>query len=72
MEKLKRINELWHEIDVKESELADLMAEFEGEEVECKGKKGVVIYIDPPNEVAKVDYIDGENELVDFKDIKLI
>lgn len=66
---MRRIKELYAEIDEREGELSRLISGYEGREVKFKGKEGVIRYIDAPNERATVDFFDGTDASVTFEEI---
>lgn len=69
MENLKKISKLHEELMDKEGELADLMSEFEGKDILYKGLSATIMWIDPGNDIARLNFEDGSQKSVDFDEL---
>lgn len=64
-----KFSELWEEIYEKENQLYELMSEYKGKSFFHNGRLGLILYINPPEDEARVTFEDGEAEWVNVDDI---
>lgn len=69
MEGLKKVREMWEIADKAESDLISFIDDYEGKKVSIDGREGVISYIDPANECARVSFSDGKEESIDFEQL---
>jgi hypothetical protein len=59
MKDLKKIGQLWTEVQEKEDELSEIISYFEGRQITHRGKQGYIHKIDPANEMAEIVFVEG-------------